>query len=399
MLINDFRFLSFGAIRAQRMRSFLTALGIAVGIAAVVLLTSIGEGIHQFVLAEFTQFGTNIIGVQPGKSSTHGGSVGVFGSVRPLTVEDSDALRQIPSVTAVVPMVQGNAEVEADGKRRRTTVYGTNGDFIVAFTMQVSTGTFLPAGSLGSERAFAVLGSKLSEELFGTRSPLGERIRIGGARYLVVGVMESKGQVLGFDLDDTVYIPVARSLELFNRNGLVEIHLAYKSGALVDELVNNTKRILTARHGDEDFTINTQQQMLDVLESVLGVLTFAVGALGGISLLVGAVGILTIMTISVTERTGEIGLLRALGATRGQVLALFLGEAVVLAALGGTAGLVVGAGGAQLLHLAFPALPVHTPWSYVLGAEIIAAIIGLISGVLPARHAAQMDPVDALRAE
>lgn len=399
MLINDFRFLSFGAIRAQRMRSFLTALGIAVGIAAVVLLTSIGEGIHQFVLAEFTQFGTNIIGVQPGKSSTHGGSVGVFGSVRPLTVEDSDALRQIPSVTAVVPMVQGNAEVEADGKRRRTTVYGTNGDFIVAFTMQVSTGTFLPAGSLGSERAFAVLGSKLSEELFGTRSPLGERIRIGGARYLVVGVMESKGQVLGFDLDDTVYIPVARSLELFNRNGLVEIHLAYKSGALVDELVNNTQRILTARHGDEDFTINTQQQMLDVLESVLGVLTFAVGALGGISLLVGAVGILTIMTISVTERTGEIGLLRALGATRGQVLALFLGEAVVLAALGGTAGLVVGAGGAQLLHLAFPALPVHTPWSYVLGAEIIAAIIGLISGVLPARHAAQMDPVDALRAE
>ena len=399
MRINDFQFLAFGAIRAQRMRSVLTALGIAVGIAAVVLLTSIGEGIHRFVLAEFTQFGTNIIGIQPGKSSTHGGSVGVFGSVRPLTVSDGEALRQIPYVTAMVPMVQGNAEVEAGTKTRRTTVYGTNRDFPGAFTIRIGTGTFLPPDSSGAERALAVLGSKVRQELFGNRSPLGERIRIGGARFLVVGVMESKGQVLGFDLDDTVYIPVARALELFNRNGVMEVHLAYDAGAPVTEIIAASKRILTARHGTEDFTITTQQQMLDVLGSVLDVLTFAVGALGGISLLVGAVGILTIMTIAVTERTAEIGLLRALGATHNQVLALFLGEAVVLAALGGLAGLLVGAGGGQLLHLALPALPVQTPWSYVASAEAIAAIIGLLSGVLPARRAARMDPVVALRAE
>ncbi len=399
MRINDFQFLAFGAIRAQRMRSVLTALGIAVGIAAVVLLTSIGEGIHRFVLAEFTQFGTNIIGIQPGKSSTHGGSVGVFGSVRPLTVADGEALRQIPYVTAMVPMVQGNAEVEAGTKTRRTTVYGTNGDFPGAFTIRIGTGTFLPPDYSGAERALAVLGSKLRQELFGNRSPLGERIRIGGARFLVVGVMESKGQVLGFDLDDTVYIPVARALELFNRNGVMEVHLAYDAGAPVAEIIAASKRILTARHGTEDFTITTQQQMLDVLGSVLDVLTFAVGALGGISLLVGAVGILTIMTIAVTERTAEIGLLRALGATHNQVLALFLGEAVVLAALGGLAGLLLGAGGGQLLHLALPALPVQTPWSYVAAAEAIAATIGLLAGVLPARRAARMDPVVALRAE
>ena len=399
MRINDFQFLALGAIRAQRMRSFLTALGIAIGIAAVVLLTSIGEGIHRFVLAEFTQFGTNIIGIQPGKSSTHGGSVGVFGSVRPLTVSDGEALRQIPYVTAMVPMVQGNAEVEADGKTRRTTVYGTNDDFPGAFTIRLSSGTFLAAEDAGAQRAFAVLGSKLRQELFGSRSPLGERIRIGGARFLVVGVMESKGQVLGFDLDDTVYIPVARALELFNRNGVMEVHLAYSAGAQVEEIIAASKRILTARHGTEDFTITTQQQMLDVLGSVLGVLTFAVGALGGISLLVGAVGILTIMTIAVTERTAEIGLLRALGATRNQILLLFLGEAVVLAALGGTAGLIIGAGGGQLLHLILPALPVQTPWSYVAAAEAIAVTIGLLAGVLPARRAARMDPVVALRAE
>ena len=399
MRINDFQFLAFGAIRAQRMRSFLTGLGIAIGIAAVVLLTSIGAGIHRFVLAEFTQFGTNIIGIQPGKSSTHGGSVGVFGSVRPLTVSDGEALRQIPYVTAMVPMVQGNAEVEAGSKTRRTTVYGTNGDFPGAFTIHIGTGTFLPAADTGAERAFAVLGSKLREELFGSRSPLGERIRIGGARFLVVGVMESKGQVLGFDLDDTVYIPVARAMELFNRNGVMELQLAYSAGAQVDEIIAATKRILTARHGSEDFTITTQQQMLDVLGSVLEVLTFAVGALGGISLLVGAVGILTIMTIAVSERTAEIGLLRALGATRSQILALFLGEAVVLAALGGLAGLMVGYGGAQLLQFFLPALPVHTPWSYVAAAEAIAAVIGLLAGVLPARRAARLDPVVALRAE
>ncbi|MBI3776699.1 MAG: ABC transporter permease [Gammaproteobacteria bacterium] len=400
MRLNDFQFLAFGAIRAQRMRSFLTALGIAVGIAAVVLLTSIGEGIHRFVLAEFTQFGTNIIGIQPGKSSTHGGSAGVFGSVRPLTVSDGEALRQIPYVTAMVPMVQGNAEVEAGGKTRRTTVYGTNGDFPGAFTIRIGTGTFLPANDAGgAERALAVLGSKLRQELFASSSPLGERIRIGGARFLVVGVMESKGQVLGFDLDDTVYIPVARSLELFNRNGVMEVHLAYNAGAPVAEIIAASKRILTARHGTEDFTVTTQQQMLDVLGSVLDVLTFAVGALGGISLLVGAVGILTIMTIAVTERTGEIGLLRALGATRGQILVLFLGEAVVLAALGGLAGLIAGAGGGQLLHLALPALPVQTPWVYVAAAEAIAAVIGLLAGVLPARRAAGLDPVVALRAE
>lgn len=399
MRINDFQFLAFGALRAQRMRSFLTALGIAIGIAAVVLLTSIGAGIHQFVLAEFTQFGTNIIGIQPGKSSTHGGSVGVFGSVRPLTVSDGEALRQIPYVTAMVPMVQGNAEVEAGGKTRRTTVYGTNDDFPGAFTIRLSSGTFLAAEDAGAERAFAVLGNKLRQELFGSRSPLGERIRIGGARFLVVGVMESKGQVLGFDLDDTVYIPVARALELFNRNGVMEVHLAYSAGAQVEEIVAASKRILTARHGSEDFTITTQQQMLDVLGSVLGVLTFAVGALGGISLLVGAVGILTIMTIAVTERTAEIGLLRALGATRNQILLLFLGEAVVLAALGGMAGLILGAGGGQLLHLILPGLPVQTPWLYVAAAEAIAAAIGLLAGVLPARRAARMDPVVALRAE
>jgi putative ABC transport system permease protein len=211
--------------------------------------------------------------------------------------------------------------------------------------------------------------------------------------------MEPKGQVLGFDLDDTVYIPAGRALALFNREGLLEVDLLYDEGAPVDEIVAATRRLLVARHAQEDFTITTQQQMLDVLGNVLNVLTFAVGALGGISLLVGGVGISTIMTIAVSERTSEIGLLRALGAERGVVLRLFLLDATVLAAAGGVLGLVAGVGGAQLLHLFVPALPVRTPWSFVVLAVLLSAVIGLLAGALPARRAARIAPVEALQAE
>jgi putative ABC transport system permease protein len=399
MLIRDFLHLTASSLSAHRLRSFLTLLGIAVGIAAVVLLTSIGEGVHKFVLAEFTQFGTNLIAINPGRTTTHGTSMGVFGTERPLTIEDAEALKRLPYVMAVVPIVQGNAEVEAANRRRRTTVYGAGSQWPEAFSMDVKSGRFLPDDDPTAPPAFAVLGSKTRDELFGTRNPLGQRIGIGGNRYRIIGVMESKGTILGFDVDDTVYIPTARGMELFNRNSLLEIDVLYQEDANINKVVASIKRSLIARHGREDFTINTQQQMLDVLGSVLNVLTFAVAAIGGISLLVGAIGIVTIMTIAVNERTNEIGLLRALGARQGQVLSLFLGEAIVLAALGGISGLALGIGLAHFLHFAFPALPVHTPWIFVVLAEVIAVVIGLAAGVLPAQRAAQLDPIEALRTE
>ena len=399
MLVRDFLHLTASSLRAHRLRSILTMLGIAVGITAVVLLTSIGEGVHKFVLAEFTQFGTNLIAINPGRTTTHGTSMGVFGTERPLTIEDAEALKRLPYVMAVVPIVQGNAEVEAANRRRRTTIYGAGSQWPEAFRMQVKSGRFLPADDPTAPRAFAVLGSKTRDELFGSRNPLGQRIGIGGNRYRIIGVMESKGTVLGFDVDDTVYIPTARGMELFNRNSLVEVDVLYQQDANVDKVVDSIKRTLIARHGREDFTITTQQQMLDVLGSVLNVLTFAVAAIGGISLLVGAIGIVTIMTIAVNERTNEIGVLRALGARQSQVLSLFLGEAMVLAALGGLSGLLLGIGLAQLLHYALPALPVHTPWLFVVLAETVAVVIGLAAGVLPAYRASQLDPIKALRTE
>ncbi len=399
MRLRDQIRLSGSAILFHRRRSFLTALGIAIGIMAVVLLTSIGEGVQRFVMAEFTQFGTNLVAVNPGKTTTFGVSGAIVSNVRPLSLDDAEALKNLPQVIDAVPLVQGNAAVESDGRSRRTMVFGVGAGVPEVWQIKVALGRFLPDEDPRRARAFAVLGSKLKQELFGDRSPLGERIRVGGERFRVIGVMESKGQMLGFDLDDTLYLPVGRALAMFDRESLMEVDILYHPDADAETISERIRQRLLERHGHEDFTIITQDEMLDVLGSVLEILTLAVGALGGISLLVGGVGILTIMTIAIRERMSEIGLLRALGASRRQVLMLFLGEAVVLAGLGGLAGLALGALLAWLLGILVPGLSTHTSWSYALLALGISALTGLLAGVLPALRAARLNPIEALRNE
>ncbi len=399
MLTADFVRLTSGALRAHRLRTTLAALCIAVGIAAVILLTSIGQGLHDFVLSEFSQFGTNLIIVSPGKVATAGASIGIFGSVRPLTIEDAIAARRAPHVLVTNPTTDGNAEIAAGGRRRRVTVFGMSSEWPKVGKMNVRAGTFLPAEDPRHSRPFAVLGSRVRDELFGAENPLGRYITVGGKRFQVIGVMESKGRIIGMDADDTVYIPVSHALELFNREGLTGFHVNYDPDVPVDTVVEGIRDVIRTRHGRDDVTIVTQQQMIEVLGSVLGVLTFAVGALGGISLLVGGVGILTIMTIAVAERTAEIGLLRAIGASRDQILLTFLGEAAMLAALGGAVGLLLGASLAQILSIAVEGLPVSTPWWFAVMAEGIAVATGLVAGVAPALRAARMEPVEALRAE
>jgi putative ABC transport system permease protein len=392
------RFTASSAV-SHRLRSGLTALGIAIGVTAVVLLTSIGAGLRDYMLGQFTQFGTNIIAINPGKAQTFGLPTGALNSARPLSLDDAVALKRLPYVRATLPMVQGTASVEGGGRERKTVVSGTGDELPQALSFNVALGEFLPPDNLSTPRAFAVLGSKLRSELFGTGNPLGARIRVGGQRYTVIGVMESKGTMFGFDLDDAVYIPVAKGLELFNREGLFEIDVMYEEGAPVEEVVKAVSRQLIARHGGEDFTITTQQQMLEVLGSVLNVVTFAVGALGGISLLVGGVGIFTIMTIAVRERTAEIGLLQAIGARRRQIRDVFLGESLLLAGVGGLAGILLGLVCIAVLAVVVPALPVSPAWGYMGLAVLISLVIGLIAGVLPAIRAAQLDPVDSLRAD
>jgi putative ABC transport system permease protein len=399
MIARDAVFLALRAITAHRLRSFLTLLGIGVGIAAVILLTSIGEGIHRFVLAEFSQFGTNVIGIAPGRIQASGGPPGLPSSVRPLTFDDARALEHLPGVVAVVPTVSGNAEVAGNARVRRTIVFGGSADMLAVFNVRVRVGQFLPQDSIGESRSFVVLGPKLKDELFGADSALGARVRIGGLQFRVIGVLEPKGQFLGIDLDDTAYIPTARALELFNRDGMTEIHVTYAEGASAARVAAVVKQTLSAKHGREDFTITTQEEMLRTLGNILDILTMAVAGLGSISLLVGGVGIVTIMTIAVAERTSEVGLMLALGARRRTILGLFLGEAVVLAALGGAFGLALGFGLAQAIHAFVPNLPVHTPVSFAVLSLAVAAAIGLAAGVLPARRASLLDPIESLRAE
>jgi putative ABC transport system permease protein len=395
----DFVRLVAQSVIAHRMRSILTALGIGIGVTAVVLLTSIGEGLNTYMVEQFTQFGTTTVQITPGKVNTFGISPGALNSVRPLSLADAEALTRAPHVLSSVPVVAGSASVEGRGRERSVTVYAVGPDFDQAFRFDVAIGEFLPHDDFDRARNVAVLGAGLHRELYGGDNPLGDRIRVGGQRYRVVGVMESKGQMVGIDLDDTVYIPAARGLELFNRQGLLEIDVQYAENAPVDEVVAGIGRILAARHGAEDFTIITQQQMLDVLGSIVDVLTLGVAALGGISLLVGGVGIFTIMTIAVRERTQEIGLLRAIGARRSRIAQLFVGEAMLLSAIGGVGGLLLGFAIVGFVRVALPAVPATLSPLYVALALVIAVAIGLIAGVLPARSAAQLEPLDALRAE
>ena len=395
----DFLQLVSQSVIAHRMRSTLTALGIGIGVTAVVLLTSIGEGLNHYIVDQFTQFGTTTLAVQPGKANTLGISPGVFNSVRPLSLDDARAIGRAPYVLHTVPVISGSGSIEANGRERTVNIFSVGPDFDSAFKFKVGSGSFLPPDELDRARPVVVLGAKAYAEMYGTRTALGDRVRIGGERYRVIGVMEPKGDMVGFDLDDTVYIPVARGLELFNRQGVQEIDVLYADNAPVDEIVAGIRRIMLARHGGEDFTIITQQQMLDVLGSIIDVLTLGVAALGGISLLVGGVGIFTIMTIAVRERTQEIGLLRAIGARRSRIAQLFVGEAMLLSAVGGIGGLLIGIGIVTATHFAVPSMPATISPLYVVLALVIAVAIGLIAGVLPARSAARLEPLDALRTE
>ncbi len=395
------RFLfALSALVGHRLRTSLSALGVAIGVAAVILLTSLGEGTRDFVVSQFTQFGTDLLAVNPGKVKTFGIPGMLGGTTQKLTIDDAEALRQIPSIKSLVPMAIGQARVEGGGRGRSVFIYGVGHQAPETWQFNVGQGRFLPEMDPRRRGATAVLGPKLARELFDDDSPLGRRVRIAGVGLLIVGVMEPKGQFLGFDLDDAAYVPVATAMDMVNIDELNEIDILAASSEAIPSVVEDVRTLLMERHrGEEDFTITTQGEMLDAFGRILGIITVSVSGIAAVSLLVGAMGILTIMWISVTERTREIGLLRSLGVTPGGISRLFLTESIVVALAGGVIGIVAGLGGAAVLRIFVPSMPLKTPFVAVVAAVGMSLVVGVASGWLPARRAAALDPIEALREE
>jgi putative ABC transport system permease protein len=400
MIPRDLLGLSIEALRAHRLRYGLSALAIGVGVAAVVLLSSIGEGVRRYALEQFSMFGTRIIGVHPGKVSTGGIPGGMGGSARKLTIDDARALRRIPGVESATAASEGTALVEHGDRGRRVFIMGVTAQVPLVWSMRVASGTFLPDLDWDRASPVVVLGPTLKRELFRGENALGAVVRIGTARFRVIGVMEPKGTLLGFDMDDTAYIPVRNAMRLFHRSELTEVNLLAAAQADVDSVGERARRVMIDRHdGEEDVTIISQKDALRMVGGVMRVLTLTVTAIASISLLVGAIGILTILWIVVQERKREIGLVKALGGTGPQILAWYLCEAALTAGVGGAAGLLFGVGIAAAISWIVPGLSTHTPPAIMAAALAMAIGVGILSGIVPALRASRLDPVEALRSD
>jgi putative ABC transport system permease protein len=389
---------SAGALRGHRLRTGLSLLGVAIGVASVVLLTSLGEGARLYVTGEFASLGTNLLIVLPGKTETAGVTPFLTGAPHDLTLDDSEAIaRRVRSVRSVAPLSRGTAPARRAERRRDVTVTGTTAEFLGVRKMTLQTGRFLPGLEAGREPHVCVLGAKVRAELFGAANPLGEILRLGDERYRVIGVLAPRGISLGMDMDDMVYVPVGRAMKMFNQTGLFRLLVEVRSHEEIAAAEEAVRRVVAERHdGEDDVTILTQDSVLASFGRILAILTAALVGIAAISLTVAGLGIMNVMLVSVAERTREIGLLKALGVTRRQIVAVFLAEAAVLSSAGGAAGLAVAFAGAGLLRGLYPSFPVQPPSWAVAAAVLVSVSVGLVFGAAPARRAAGLDPIVAL---
>lgn len=391
--------LRFGlrALVAHRLRTGLSLLGMAIGVAAVVTLTALGEGARLYVVDQFASIGANLLIVLPGRTETTGTVPGVVGVPNDLTLEDAQAiLRRLSQARRVAPISMGTETVSHRDLSRQVAVVGTIADYKEVRRLRLAQGQFLPPMEMDRGAPMTVLGAKTAEELFRGENPLGEVVRIGGWRMKVIGVLEPLGVQLGLDLDEIAIVPVATGMAMFDRTSLFRILVEGRPGTDLDLLEERIVELMIERHDEEDVTVLTQDAMLGSFSQILTALTLAVAAIAAISLAVAGIGIMNVMLVSVSERTAEIGLLKALGVHRRQILAVFLTEAALLSLLGGLLGLAVGWSGVGLLVHLVPALPATPPPWAVAAALGVALATGIVFGVLPARQAVRLDPVAAL---
>jgi putative ABC transport system permease protein len=389
---------SVRALTGHRRRSILVLLAMGIGVAAVVLLTSLGEGARLYIEGEFSSLGTHLLIVLPGRSETVGGPPPLLGETpRDLTLDDALALLRCPSVRRVAPVILGTAPVSVGSREREVPIFGSTHEFLGIRHMEMASGRFLPPGDPERALPVCVIGAKIRDELFGARSPLGEYVRIGDRRFQVIGQIGSRGQSLGADLDDMVTVPIASAQALFNAPSLFRILVEARSAADIEAARRCIIETTRERHdGEDDVTVITQDAVRTTFNRILGTLTISIAGITAVSLLVAGILIMNVCLVSVSERTAEIGLLKAVGAPRRTILAVFLAEGVALAASGGFAGLNIGLAGVAVLRTIYPKFPVTTPLWAPISALSIAIVSGLLFSILPASRAARLDPVLAL---
>jgi putative ABC transport system permease protein len=381
------------------LRTSLLILAMSIGVAAVVMLTALGDGARRYVVEEFSSLGSNLVIVLPGRSETRGFNPGnlVTSTVRDLTLEDAESLLRVPGVVRVAPVIIGTTEINARGKLRETMLVGSSSDFIKVRHLKLAQGRFLSHDALGHGSSEVVLGALISNELFGLENPLGKTVRVGDRRLRVVGVLTEGGRGMGMTTNELLIVPVATAQAMFNSNTLFRILIETRSRATVESTKAAVLKAIIARHdGEEDVTVISQDAVLQTFDKILGVLTLGVAGIAAISLAVAGILVMNVMLVSVTQRTAEIGLLKALGATSRAIRATFLTEAAMLSLVGAVIGVALGEAAAAMLRHLYPTFPAYPPpWAIVAGVGT-ALLTGLLFGVMPARKAAQMDPVQAL---
>lgn len=396
-LADQLRF-AFQAITRHRLRAGLVLTAMAIGVAAVVLLTALGEGARRYVTNEFTALGSNLLIILPGRNETRGGPPPGLGETpRDLTLDDALALTRSRRVRRLAPLVVGAAGVSLGRREREATILGTTADFLPVRRLTVAQGGFLPDREPHRAAPVCVLGQQVRRELFGNEPALGRWVRIGDRRFRVIGLLAEYGQSLGTNLDEAVIIPVASAQQLFNTAGLFRVLVEVTRRDELERAKQVAIDILRARHeGEEDVTAITQDAVLATFDQLFRTLTLAVGGIAAISLLVAGILIMNVTLVSVSQRTREIGLLKALGAPPATIRRLFLSEAALLALGGAGLGLLVGETGIYLGRVLYPALPLAAPLWAVLAALTVAVGTAILFALLPARRAARLDPVQAL---
>lgn len=392
--------LSLRSIKRNKTRSALTMLGIIIGVASVILLVSLGQGLQKYITGQFEQLGTNLIIVMPGKVGLGEG----FGHGPPNFAGSKLTLKHVSDLArlggAIEDAAAGNeipAAIKYKGKSKYTTVAGITANYGKIRNIEVAKGRGINVSDVELDRKVALLGKGIAETLFGQSEALGKEVTIGKERLKVVGVLKQLGSGgIGFDMDNFVAIPITVGQSISGSKNLMAITIKVKSKEEISSAINTTKKYLSSQLEEDDYSVLDQANLLSTITQILGVLTAALGGIAAISLVVGGVGIMNIMLVTVTERTKEIGLRKAVGAKPKDILIQFVIEAVVLSLLGGVIGILIGAGGALAMNSIFPTSV--SLWSVSL-AFGVSALVGIVFGVAPALKASRLNPIDALRYE